>query len=173
MNFKVNASFVILTVLSIVMAVQAGLAIYFIVQTNRDYSMIDVKLKENQNEYVVAFDHLGLAPGEQADYTVSLKGHRDVECDVFLSFTDKDESLTLKDYVYAKVSINGETVCDELLKDLFQKDRVELSYNFKNGEKYQVLVSYYMPLSVGDEAQNAEATFDLVITITNSEDFYE
>jgi hypothetical protein len=154
------------------MAFQAGLAVYFIVETTRDYSMIDVKLKNNRDEYRVEFSRLGLAPGEQADYTVSLKGFRDEECDVFLSFVDMDENLTLKDFVYAKVSINGETVCDEPLRELFEKDRVELSYKFKNGEDYKILISYYMPLSVGDEAQNAEATFDLVITITNSEDFY-
>lgn len=155
------------------MAFQAGLAIYFIVETNRDYSMIDVKLNNKQDEYRVEFEHLNIVPGSEVTYTVSLKGHRDEECDVFLSFSDSDSALTLKEYVYAKVTLNGEVVCDELLKDLFEKDRVELSYKFKNGEKYQLLVTYYMPLHVGDEAQNAEASFDLVITITNSEDFYE
>ena len=173
MKFKVQLSFVMLILLAVIMVVEAGLAIYFVTETKRDYSMIDVKLEEGKDTYYVEFSGLGLIPGDQTQFTLNLKGHRDVECDVSLAFSNNDEALTLKDFVYVKVSLGDEVLCDKLLADLFEEEEIKLKQKFKEGEKYQILITYYMPVSVGDEAQNAEACFDLVIKITNSEEFYE
>lgn len=62
---------------------------------------------------------------------------------------------------------DGEVICDELLAEVFAQEGYELAVDFADGAKNEIKIIYYMPENVGNEAQNAEAKFDLIVTATD------
>ena len=66
-----------------------------------------------------------------------------------------------------KIVANGEVISDELLADAFEKEKIVLPVDFDEGENTELKIVYYLPLDVGNEAKNAEAVFELLLTASN------
>lgn len=112
--------------------------------------------------HAVEFENLKLLPGERCEYTVTLKGDLS-DCGVLLDFEEKEDK-TLKNFARVKISANGNTVCDELLADVFGADVISLA---ADGKQTELEIVFYIPEDVGNEAKNAEAVFELLITAGN------
>jgi ribonuclease-3 len=54
-----------------------------------------------------------------------------------------------------------------LLADAFESDAIVLPVDFSQNRNTELTVTYYMPSEVGNEAENAEAIFDLRIVASN------
>ncbi len=113
----------------------------------------------------VEFENLKLLPGEQCEYTVTLKGDLS-DCVVFLDFEEKEDK-TLKNFARVRISADGNTVCDELLADVFGADAISLPADLCGGKQTELEIVYYLPEDVGNEAKNAKAVFELLITASN------
>ena len=162
---------VALTLLSLLIIVGVGLTTYFLLHSERDADLIRLDL-ENEESQEIVFRALTLLPGGSRTYTLSLFCEVADEYDVTLQFSET-EDRALKDYVYAKIEVGGETLCDRLLSDLFGEGATVFPCAFGSGESVDVKITYYMPEEVGNEAQNAEVDFELLITASNAGDFYE
>ena len=132
----------------------------------KDKDVIKVQLSNGKTE-VVSFDALSLLPGGSCEYTIKLKNDGFPKYDVTLDFVDVDEEKTLKNYAYVKIIANGTVVCDELLAKVFERDNIVLHVNDDKGINTELTVVYYLPLEVGNEAKNAEAVFEVLLTASN------
>ena len=140
--------------------------------TEEERNSINVHINES-SEKTLEFNDLCLLPGESCEYTIKLSGERSKQYDLSLAFTDVDEEKTLKDFVRVRIESGGETVSDELLADAFESEDIVLPIDFENGKNTEILIVYYLPIDVGNEAKNAEAFFELKLTAKTNEVLYE
>ena len=74
---------------------------------------------------------------------------------------------SLKNFAYVKIISNGDVVCDKLLATVFEDQDVVLPVDFNEGKNTEITIVYYLPIDVGNEAKNAEAAFELLLTASN------
>ena len=84
-------------------------------------------------------------------------------------FTRKKEEKTLKNFARVKILVKGEAVYDELLANALKDENISFSVDFGEDKNTELTVVYYLPIEVGNEAKNAEAIFELLITASNEE----
>lgn len=130
---------------------------------NRQLIRIDIG---DPGDDVVEFENLGMIPGQRCHYVLSFESVNAQQHHIKLTFAEKDDQ-TLKKYAYAKITMGDQVVYEDLLENLFKKKELEFDVELVNGQSRDVEIAYYLPESVGNEAQNAETTFDLLITTNN------
>ena len=135
----------------------------------RDHIKVDIADVAEGKAKIIEFDGLGLIPGEQCEYTIALKGENAKKYDLSLDFVENEENdgKTLKNYARVRIISGEEIVCDELLADIFEKEIIVLPVDLKQGKNTDINIVYYLPIDIGNEAKNAEAIFDLVLTASN------
>ena len=134
--------------------------------TEDDRNNVDVYLSEGMTE-TIQFENLSLVPGESCEYVVKLKGDNAKKYDLSLDFVDTDQEKTLKNFAYVKIIANEEVICDELLADVFENEKIVLPVDFDEKKNTELKIVYYLPIEVGNEAKNAEAFFELLLTASN------
>lgn len=152
-----------LSVLSAMILVGAGLTTHLLVNRNSG-NVIEVEVQNGETQSV-EFENLCLIPGEECLYVIELSSDIADEYEISLKFEETQEDA-LKNFAYAKIEANGETVCDKLLADLFGGEEILLYCDLKDGGR-EITITYYIPENVGNEAQNSGAVFDLSITASN------
>lgn len=155
---------IVLIVLSVMILIGVALTIYMLSTVNK-YDIIKVNIKDDATQ-VVEFQDLCLIPGEKCEYTISLGSDTADKYNVELAFHETVEN-TLKNYVHIKIEANGEIVCDQLLATLFDNSNITLAVDLTEDKKNDIKIIYYLPEEIGNEAQNAEANFELLITASN------
>ena len=159
------------TIMRIVLAVGSVLIIVgvslmgWMFATQDERGVIEIKLENGESESL-AFEDLTLVPGEECEYIIQLKKASASTYDLELDFKETEEK-TLKNYARVKIFASGEVVCDELLADAFEKEKIVLSVDFDEGKNTELRVVYYLPVDVGNEAKRAEAVFELQLTASN------
>ena len=148
------------------MLILVGVALMGWMYTNGDEKgEIVVKLEDGITE-LVEFEQLSLVPGEECEYTVKLKKKDQDKYKLKLDFNETEEK-TLKNFARVKILSNGERVYDELLATAFENDEIILPVDFAEEKNTELKIVYYLPLDVGNEAKNAEAIFELLLTANN------
>ena len=127
--------------------------------------IIELKLKKGQTS-VVEFENLCLIPGQQYEYNAFLESDRRSDFILYLDFNELEDK-TLKHFAHARIEINGEEICDELLVNLFEGEALATKVDFSATKLVELKIVYYLPDEVGNEAQEAEALFKLNLTIDN------
>lgn len=158
---------VLLCCASVMILLGVALTVY-VYKTAQEREMICVDLKGGQTESV-EFQDLSLSPGEQSQYTISLKKGEIERYEVSLHF-EATGSATIAKYTDVRVEMNGELLCERKLSECFNDEALTFDCDFSDQEKYDVTVIYSMPKDVGNEAQNAQADFVLNITASNMND---
>lgn len=156
--------------MSLMILAGGGLSAYFLFDKARE-DVIEINISEGETKEI-SFENLNIAPGESDEYTVELICEVEDSFELFFDFSEK-ESSPLKSFVYARIEIEGEVICDRLLSELLSGESVSCEAVLGGDAPLAVHITYYMPTSVGNEAQGAEANFEILITISNSGDLYE
>ena len=151
--------------------VGAGFATYFLFNSDRDSNVHDINLQIG-GKHAVEFSELDLIPGESVEYDVNLHSEMNVEAFVTLEFKRIDEIpegvAKLEDYAYARIMLGDEVLCESLISELLNNEtRVTFECAIGTDDHCNLKIMYYMPSEVGNEAQNAEASFEMIITATN------
>lgn len=152
-----------LIVMCAVILLGVALTIYFL---TADKHVIKVSIEPDETK-AIRFEELYLRPGESCEYTLLLSSEYTEKYQLTLRFEDENTKLTLKDYAYIRMERDGEVLCDTRLSEIFEQQTIELAVDFTDGESNDIGIIYYMPEDVGNEAQNAEAEFKLLVTATN------
>ena len=137
----------------------------WVLATSDDRNAIKVRLEEGKTE-AVAFENLALVPGESCEYVIKLSGENSKKYDISLDFVEKQDK-NLKKFARVKIISNDEVICDELLQKAFEGDDIVLPVDFSENKNTELIIVYYLPIDVGNEAKNAEAVFELLITASN------
>lgn len=151
-------------VLSIMILIGIALSIYLHTASKRK-NIININIDGNETKNV-EFKNLSMVPGEKIEYIINLKSEVVKECKVTLRFQEIEEQ-NLKNYVYVQIVSNDEKISEQLLKNLLEDKEIVIPVDFTKEKKKEIKISYYLPEEVGNEAQNAEASFELLITTTN------
>lgn len=133
--------------------------------TEDERDVIEVKLDNGKTESLI-FEDLTLVPGEECEYTIQLKKSGVSKYNMKLDFVEIEEK-TLKNYARVKIVTNGEIICDELLATVFESENIALPVDFDEEKNTELKIVYYLPIEVGNEAKNAEAVFELLLTASN------
>ena len=159
---------ILIACLSLTIMSGVGIMSYFVFNSPSDDVITNLNLTANGSK-TVEFDCLSLIPGESREYTVILKSN--VAGDYSLSIELNEESDgTLKSFAYAKIEADGEVICDALLAELFSGDPLVLNARLSKKDSVTLKITYYMPIEVGNEAENASADFDMVISACSEEE---
>ena len=163
---KSNKIMRVLLVLSSLLLLVGVLIMVWIHFEREKKDVIKVKLSDGETE-AVKVEALSLTPGDSCEYTLELEDDTFAKYDLKLKFVDSAPKKTLKDYARVKI-VSGETVVyDELLAKAFQNDNLVLPVDLNTGKNAELKIVYYLPLEVGNEAKNAEASFKLLLTASN------
>ncbi len=152
-----------LIVLSITLLLGVGLSIALLVPREENIIRVDL---ENGEDTLIEFKQLSLTPGAECSYTLLLSTETDDEFDITFTFTETDDS-PLKEYVYVKITDGEETIYELLLSDLLDGESLHMTRRLEKREAHPIVITYYLPQDVGNEAQDAEAVFDLHISASN------
>jgi len=150
--------------LSVVMMVGVGIMLYTNV-TEDDRNVIDIPLGEGDTKKIT-FESLALVPGEQCSYDIELDHEVQKQYDLILDFYEIEEK-SLKDSARVRIESGGVPIYDELLATAFEDENIKFPVDFDKDMNTAFKVTYYMPLEVGNEAQGAEALFELRLTATS------
>ena len=163
---KSNKIMRVLLALSSLLLLAGILLTALIYHEKENKDVIKVKLSGGETE-TVNVEALSLTPGDSCEYTLELEDDNFAKYDLKLKFVDSAPEKTLKDYARVKI-VSGETVVyDELLAKAFQNDKFVLPVDLNTGKNAKLKIVYYLPLEVGNEAKNAEASFKLLLTASN------
>ena len=152
---------VLLIPMSILIIIGVILIGWYVIASERINS-ITVRLDEGETQ-LVEFKHIGLIPGEQCEYKITVKGKHDFVMRLDFIEHDDPEKNNLKDFAFVKIISNGETILDELLVYAFDREEIVLPIDFSEKINTELTIIYYLPVEVGNEAKNAAADFDLKI----------
>lgn len=155
----------LLVIASLLVLIGILMTVWILIQ-KRDEDIIKVQLSDGETE-VIKFDALNLLPGDSCEYIIELKNDSSHKCSLSLDFVDVDEKETLKNYAHVKIIANGAVVYDDLLATAFENDSIVLPVDFAKSTNTELKLVYYLPLEVGNEAKNAEAVFEVLITASN------
>ena len=163
-----KAKFVVglLIALGVLILVGGALVGYYTFFLKED-EVVYIDLSDEGTE-TLSFDKLDLVPGEKAEYTVILKSELDGKHKVSLDFKDNNKEMNLKDYAYVTLRLNGTEICNRLLAEVLDGEVFETEIELKANSEAELEIIYYLPESVGNEAENAEADFELNIIYTNN-----
>lgn len=156
---------VILGSLITLVVIGIALIIWMLLHPILRNNVIRVDVEENE-EKIVKFESLNIVPGSSDEYTIKLQTEVASTYQISLDFIE-EEDLGLKEFVYVKIQIGNEILCDKLLKDVFEEEVISFECKMELRKKYDIEVTYYMLESVGNEAKNTQTTFNIVISATN------
>lgn len=168
-KFKWTAA--LLIALCVLMLLGVGLMIYSILNPLKGDTIIRVELEEGVGQ-IASFTDLAMVPGSEDRYRILLSSQ--YEDDYVVTFTFREtEDHGLKNYVYARIEYGDEVIADKLLRDVFEDKTYSLELPLYKDKDAEVKITYYIPESVGNEAERTSTDFDLVIVAANSEEIYE
>lgn len=154
----------ILVSLFAVAAVAAGVTYYNVSSRGTENAIVKID-KDGKADETVTVSELTLNPSETKDDVIYLTCEADGEFDVSLEFIEKYDG-GLKSFVTVKITSAGNTVYDGML-DALLTDKAPVT--FKSGVakkgKTELVISYSMPESVGNEAKNTSSRFDIHVTV--------
>lgn len=163
--------YALLTSLSVMILIGVILSILFLCEACKD-EIIYVDLSSGINSERVKFEDVALVPGEETGYTVRFLSDVSDEYDVSFTFSDGTDG-TLNEHLCVKMELGGEILCDKPLNELIEEGPYKTVLSLTRNKYSDVIVTYYMPSETGNEAQSATGEFELFITASNAEDFYE
>ena len=133
--------------------------------TSEDRNVIKVQLVTGETQDI-QFESLRLVPGQSCEYVIKFGHEKTDTFDVKFNFVEQEEK-TLKNFARVKLLSGDETLLDELLATVFENDEFVVPVDMKNRINSEITVVYYLPIDVGNEAKNAEAIFQLLLTAVN------
>ena len=137
---------------------------FCMLSTMGDSNNIKVELTKGKQE-TISFTNPELDDGEEA-YTVSLRSKDAGECTVYFTFSENKRS-TLRDDIFAKVIVGGETVCDRSLAELFDGNAIGFDCTLDKKEYKEVTVVYYFADGSSANSIDSEIDFDINIMANN------
>lgn len=151
---------IVLIALSGLILAGVGIAVRY---RTLDQTVIEVDVRNGETQ-TIRFESLCLVPGEVCDYTLTLGSHVTGGL-IELAFRDQAPEKMLKAFAFVRIEYGDRVICDARLDSVFTQGALQVELT--GAEHGAVRISYYLPQDVGNEAQNAEADFELLVTAKN------
>jgi len=120
----------------------------------------------------VSVNGLAFLPGESRDYSFKLKCREKGEYQVGLKLIEKADG-GLKDFINVTVLLDGNSILTGNLGELMGYSSIVLrDYEFGR-ESVDLVITYSMPESVGNEAMGTSVDFDMSLLISEKGDMLD
>ena len=116
-------------------------------------------------EKTLTVDGLEIYPGEKRECIVFLKSELTGSFDATLTFEEFGNDNALKPYVDVKVFVSNAQVYEGALEELLSSGEINFSVNLDNTTAKQLKIQYLMDVNVGNDAQDATASFYVKLKI--------
>jgi hypothetical protein len=154
----------IILVVASLMIIVGVILMMWVLMTRDDRNVINVSLIDGNAP--VKFEELSLVPGDECSYTIKLAKASSDKFDLRLDFVRTGDG-TLEDHARVKIVTQGDVVYDDLLADAIENATIHFAVDFEQNQNTEFQIVYYLPLDVGNEAKNAEAKFELILSASN------
>ncbi len=161
----VNLITLILAVLTLALV---GFGVWQYVAMNA-YADKIIKLGEETQETDIPVELSGFAPGVSRSYDILLKSVKGENYDVEIKFDVKEgDPIGLAPFIDLEIKLEDEVVASGNLKEFLDGNiKVVFGLPFKDTRRRDLTISYIMSQNVGDDAQNTEAKFDIILHTTH------
>lgn len=158
---KVRTYILIFCIMS---AIAVGGILLFNNLSMHDEFQNNITINQNgETNELLKFDSLKLVPGESVEYDVNLQSSLNSDFVITLDFVNT-KSGGLEKYMIVETSINGDTRTFSMLSLM---EGVDIVYNASLFADNQLKFRFYMPETVGNEAQGKFVKFDVNLLVTN------
>lgn len=158
--------YVVVSVLLVVAAAIGVIALY-LKHTRGDIGSseeIRVEIEaDGSTSETLSVKNLKLLPAGSAEYRVSLSCEESGEYLFRLEFEEKTASA-LDKYVSVAVLDGEQELARVLLKDAFDGEVITFERQMEAERDSKIVISYTMAREAGNDAQGAEAAFDIILT---------
>lgn len=146
------------------MILLAAIASICMISALGDANRVKVKLTRGITE-TISFNDPDLGDRKE-EYTVSLLCEEEGDYKVSFSFFEANKNKH-RDDIYAKIVVDGQTVCDSSLASLFDGGAVSFDCSLAEKEATDVTVVYYIPRGRSVKIGDGELNFDVNILANN------
>ena len=154
---------VILVVISVLIVIGVIL-MWWMLTHQGQRSLYNIQLDVGQT-VTVPFEGVALVPGSELEYVIYLDQATSSEYDLCLEFAERYDT-GLKEFAHIKVLVDGEPLCDSVLKDVLNAGAYVIPVDFNQDNRVKIKFVFYLPVEVGNEVKNTATKFDLVFTAT-------
>ena len=136
---------------------------------NRDSA---IKVGLDGDGELVEFRDMEMHPGDSLEFDIAITHEVEGDCQLKLDFIDAaPEAVTnnLKDHIKIIIIFNGEKIYEDDLVEAIDKELAPIDCVLDEKDPVTMKIIYLMPIEVGNEAENAEAFIDLMITASNEQ----
>lgn len=156
---------ILLTAACLLILVGAVLGVW-VTSTDGERNVIDVRLRRGETE-TLRFEELSLIPGGSSEYVVALSRGGANSYRLNIAFKEIGSNNKLGSFARMRVEVNGEEICDQLLGTLIKSEGLSLPVDFAKSSEVELRFVCYLPLEIGNEAQNATADFEILLSASN------
>ncbi len=146
------------------MILLVAIASFCMISALGDANHVKVKLTRGITE-TISFNNPDLRDRKE-EYTVSLVSEVEGDYRVSFSFFEANKNKH-RDDVYAKITVDGQTVCDRSLASLFDGAAISFDCTLAKKEATDVTVVYYIPRGTSVNTADCELNFDVNIQANN------
>ena len=155
--------FLVLSVIAIT------LFIIFSIYLTRDRGRPIKIYKDHEIVEQVKVDFNNFNPGDEKMYTLQFEGVYDGKYSLDFDFVETKPG-EIKNYLDVGIKMNGEEICDcPLLELLSGKRNINLELLILEKEIVEFEIIYIMPEEVGNEAENSDGKFNIIISVKETE----
>ncbi len=158
MNKKI-ANLLMLSLSSITL-VGAALGVY--VRNGQDKLDDSVVVLNGETQKNLAVSLTGFYPTLSKTQVVNLSARQGDAYNVTVDFEETGDTA-LAEFLTAEVKVGETVVGTALLKEYLEGKEITFDCSFDKSETVALEITYSMGMEIGDEAQNTEAYFDVVI----------
>ena len=154
----------VLIVFTLSLIAFAGYLLYYIIDTSDDFSKKVVIRNEGEIVKTIEVSNLSLVPSESKEYEIELVSIHDGKFFVTLDYEEL-ENGGLSEFVFVSIKLDdGIEYYNGCLKDLFGDD-ILLNMCFESNVSQKIIITYSMPVEVGNEAKHTYSDFNINIII--------
>ncbi len=136
------------------------------------WSIVDNFFKDPEVDFdsegiseTVSINGLALVPGDEREYSFQLKCRDSGEYQVGLQMVEKIDG-GLKEFINVTVELDGTVVLRGKLSDIMGTSSVVLENHKFGRDSVELVITYEMPIDVGNEAMGAYADFDMTFLLS-------
>lgn len=161
MGNRQKYTLIFILVASVITTVLCCSILSFYAYSKDDTPLIILKDGESAEQVRIELDNF--APGVEKNYKFEFKAEKKGDYSIEVDF-EETKTGELKKYLEVVIKVNGEVLCFTDLNKLFNGEKeIKIEEDFIKNEILEFEICYKMPATVGNEAENAEADFNMII----------
>ncbi len=153
---------VYILIISLLLATAGGILIAFAIMQSLDKIKDATILLDGETRQEVTVSLTDFYPGKEEEYTIQLKANEGDYYEIQVDFVTKGNE-GLAPFIDLQLCMESKVLAEGKLDEYLNENKITFGCFFDEKESVNLQMIYKMDFSVGNEAQNQEASFSIVI----------